>query len=368
VTRFLRPLLLCLIAALALAFAACGGGSKASSSTDVNTLLKDTFKGDKTIKSGKLNLALNVDAKNAQGVNGPVTVRVSGPFQSQGKQKLPKFKIDFAFAGAGQSITAGLTSTGDKAFVNFKGTEYAVSDQLFKQFKASFEQAQSQKGTKKTQSLSSLGLDPRQWLTNAKNEGDAKVGSDDTIKITGGVNVAKLLDDVNQALTKVRSLGVQGTQSLPSQLTAAQKKQVTDSVKHPTVEIYTGKDDKILRRIVIALGIVPPKGSTTSNGSANFKLDFSISDLNKDQSVSAPANAKPFDQLLSQLGGLGLGGLGGAAGSSGSSSGSGSSGTSGSGTSAAGSNAKLQKYSDCVSKAGSDTAKAQKCAALLKSP
>ena len=359
-TRLLRPLLLCLIAALAIALAACGGGDKASSSTDVDTLLKDTFKGDKTIKSGKLNLALNVDAKNAQGVNGPITVRVSGPFQSQGKQKLPKFKIDFAFEGAGQSLTAGLTSTGEKAFVNFKGTEYAVSDQLFKQFKASFEQAQSQQKGSKKQSLSSLGLDPRQWLTHAKNEGDAKVGSDDTIKITGGVDVGKLLDDVNQALAKARSLGVQGTQSLPSQLTAAQKKQVTDSVKHPTVEIYTGKDDKILRRIVIALGIVPPKGSTTSNGSADFKLDFSISDVNQDQSVSAPANAKPFDQLLSQLGGLGLGGLGGA-GSSGSGSGS-------SGSSGAGSNANLQKYSDCVSKAGSDTAKAQKCAALLKSP
>jgi hypothetical protein len=365
VTRLLRPVLLCLMASLALALTACGGGDKASSSTDVNTLLKDTFKGDKTIKSGKLNLALNVDAKNVQGANGPITVRVSGPFQSQGKQQLPKFKINFAFAGAGQSITAGLTSTGEKAFVNYKGTEYVVSDQLFKQFKASFEQAQKQQGSKKTQSLASLGLDPRQWLTNAKNAGDAKVGNDDTIKITGGIDINKLLDDVNQALTKVRSTGVQGSQSLPSQLTPAQRKQVTDAVKHPTVEIYTGKDDKILRRLVLALGIVPPKGSTTSNGSADIKLDVSISDLNKDQSVSAPANAKPFDQLLSQLGGLGLGGLGGAGAGS---SGSGSSGSSGSGSSAPGSNANLQKYSDCVSKAGSDTAKAQKCAALLKSP
>jgi hypothetical protein len=291
-------------------------------------------------------------------------VRVSGPFQSQGKQQLPKFDIALAFEGAGQSIKAGVTSTGGKGFVNFQGSNYVVSDQVFKQFKASYEQAQSQKNKKQAQSLSSLGLDPRQWLTNPKNEGDAKVGSDDTIKITGGVNVGKLLDDVNQALTKVRNLGVQGTQSLPAKLTAAQKKQITDSVKHPKVEIYTGKDDKILRRIVIALGIVPPKGSTTSGGSADFKLDFAISDLNKDQDVSEPSNAKPFDQLLSKLGGLGLGGLGGTSGSSGS-------GSSNSGSGAASgspSNKNLQKYSDCVSKAGSDTAKATKCASLLKSP
>ena len=229
-----------------------------------------------------------------------------------GKQKLPKFDIDFAFEGAGQSLKAGLTSTGEKAFVNFQGTDYVVSDQVFKQFKAGYEQAQKQ-GTEQNQSLSSLGLDPRQWLTNPKNEGEAKVGDDDTIKITGGVDVNKLLDDLNQALKKTRELGVQGSDQLPSQLTDAQKKQVVDAVKDPRVEIYTGKDDTILRRMVIALGIVAPEGSGQS-GSADLKLDLSISDLNEDQEVSEPSGAKPFDQLLSQLGGLGLGGLGGAGG------------------------------------------------------
>jgi hypothetical protein len=222
---------------------------------------------------------------------------------------------------------------------------------VFRQFKAAFEQAQKQ-GNTKNQSLSSLGLDPRQWLTNPKNEGEAKVGDDDTIKITGGVNVNKLLDDVNQALKKTRELGVQGTESLPSQLTAAQKKEIADAVKDPKVEIYTGKDDKILRRMVVALGVVAPKDSSSPNGSADLKLDFSISGLNEDQEISEPSGAKPFDQLLSQLGGLGLGGLG---------SGSGSGSSSGSGSN----NANLEKYSKCVSEAGGDTTKARKCADLL---
>jgi hypothetical protein len=364
VTRSLQAILLALLAALALTVAACGGGGdgggdEASADTDVDTLLSDTFNGkDKKIESGKLALSLNIDAKNAEGVNGPVTLKIGGPFQSQGKQKLPKFKIDFAFEGAGQSIKAGLTSTGTKGFVNFQGNEYVVSDQVFKQFKAGFEQAQAQSKSKsgKNQSLASLGLDPRQWLTNAKNEGEAKVGGDDTIKITGGVNVNKLLDDVNQALKKTRELGVQGTEELPSQLTAEQRKQVTDAVKNPRVEIYTGKEDKILRRMVVALGIVAPEGSGDT-GSADIKLDFAISDLNKDQEVAEPSGAKPFDQLLSQLGGLGLGGLG--------SSGSGSSGGGSSGSSGSNNNANLEKYSQCIADAGNDVAKARKCAELL---
>jgi len=359
VTRSLQAILLALLATLALGVAACGsGGDEASEDTDVNTLLSDTFKGEKDVKSGKLDLKLNIDAKGAEGVNGPVTLSIGGPFQSEGAKELPKFDIDFAFEGAGQSIKAGLTSTGTKGFVNFQGSDYVVSDQVFKQFKAGYEQAQSQSKQQKNQSLSSLGLNPSEWLTNPTNEGDAKVGDDDTIKITGGVDVNKLLDDVNQALKKTRELGVQGTQQLPTQLTAEQKKQVADSVKDPKVEIYTGKEDKILRRMVISLGIVPPAGSGSS-GSANLKLDLSISDLNEDQEISEPSGAKPFDQLLSQLGGLGLGGLG-AGGASG------GSGSSGGGSS--GSNADLQKYSQCVTDAGNDVAKARKCADLLKSP
>ncbi len=359
-TRSLQALLLALLATLALVVAACGGDDEASSDTDVDTLLADTFKGNKKVESGKLKLALNIDAKGAEGVDGPITLQVSGPFQSEGKEKLPKFKIDFAFEGAGQSIKAGLTSTGTKGFVNFQGTDYVVSDQVFKQFKSGYEQAQKQGTDKKqSQSLSSLGLDPREWLTNPKNEGDAKVGDDDTIKISGGVDVNKLLDDVNQALKKTRELGVSGTQQLPTQLTAEQRKQVTDAVKDPKVEIYTGKEDKILRRMVVSLGIVAPEGSGSS-GSADIKFDLSISDLNEDQKISEPSGAKPFDQLLSQLGGLGLGGLGGAGGTGGS----GSSGSSGSGSN----NANLEEYSKCVSDAGNDVAKARKCAELLTSP
>jgi hypothetical protein len=356
VTRSLQAILLALLAALALGVAACGGGGdKASSDTDVNTLLKDTFRGNKNVKSGKLNLSLKVDAKGgSSSTQGPIALSVAGPFQSQGKQKLPKFKIDFAFEGAGQSIKAGLTSTGTKGFVNFQGTDYAVSDQVFQQFKAGYEQAQKNgSSSKQQQSLSSLGLDPRQWLTNPKNAGDAKVGDDDTIKITGGVDVNKLLDDVNNALQKVKQLGAQGTQSLPSQLTAAQRKQVVDAIKNPKVEIYTGKDDKILRRMVVSLGIVDTKGSS---GSANINFDLAISNLNEDQKVSEPSGAKPFDQLISKFGGLGLGGLG-SSGSTG--------GTSGTSGSSGANNQKLEKYSKCVTDAGNDVTKARACQKLL---
>jgi hypothetical protein len=355
-----RLLILALVAFLAaLVVAGCGGGDSANSAsadTSVDELLDKTFSGQKKVDSGKLDLSLKLDVQeggSAQ-VQGPISLRLSGPFQTQGKGKLPKFDITAAFEGAGQSLDAGVTSTGDKAFVTFQGTDYEVSDQVFQQFKAGYEQAQKQSADKgNQQSLATLGIDPRRWLTDAKNEGEAKVGDTDTIKITGGVDVEKLLDDVNTALDKARSLGVEGSDSLPEKLTDKQKQEAADAIKDLSVEIYTGKDDSTLRRMVVNMGVDSQQSGQKTSGTLG--LDFQLLDLNEDQSIEAPSGAKPFNDLLGQLGGLGLGG----AGASGS-------GSSGSGAGSGGASAEdLKKYSDCVTEAGSDTAKAQKCAELL---
>ena len=352
-----RHFLLALIALVAAFAAGCGGGGSsepsADSDTSVDQVLKDTFSGQKKVDSGKLDLSLKLDVQGSSDsqLQGPISLKLSGPFQTQGKGKLPKFAMDAAFAGAGQSIKAGLTSTGDKAFVNFQGTDYAVSDQVFQQFKAGYEQAQKQSADKgNQQSLATLGIDPRRWLTDPRNAGEAKVGDTDTIKITGGVDVNKLLDDVNTALDKARNLGVEGSDQLPEKLTDQQKQQAADAIKDLKVEIYTGKDDTTLRRMVVAMNV-----DGGQQGSGTLTLDFQLLDLNEDQSIEAPSGAKPFDQLLGQLGGLGLGGAGG------SGSGSGSSGSGSGGASAE----QLKKYSDCITAAGSDTAKQQQCADLL---
>jgi hypothetical protein len=348
-TRLRPAVLLSLLLALVFAVAACGGGSddEASSSTDVNELLKQTFTGSKDVKSGNLDLALKVEAQGGESqVQGPVSISLSGPFQAQDEGKLPKFKLEAAFEGAGQSIKAGATSTGDKGYLSFQGTDYVVEDRVFDQFKAGFEQAQKQ-GSDQKQSFASLGMDPRNWLTDPQNAGDSKVGDDDTIKITGGIDVAKLLDDVNNALSKASALGLGGAGQVPEKLTEQQKREVAKAVEDPRVEIYTGKEDTILRRLVVNLGI----DDKASGSSGRVGFDVSITDLNEDQDIAEPADAKPFKDLLGQLGGLGLGGAGGA--------------SSGSGSGGSSSSEDLEKFSQCITEAGEDVEKARKCSDLL---
>jgi hypothetical protein len=348
---------LALAIVLAVAFVAgCGGGQKASSDTPVNQLLKQTFSGDKQVKSGMLDLSLRVDSQGASQAGGPIAVRLTGPFESQGKGKLPKFKLNASLSGSGQNFTAGVTSTVDKGFVSFQGTDYAITDNVWSQFRKGYEQSQQQAGSKPGQSLSALGIDPQNWLTNPRNAGDGKVGNDDVVRITGGVNVARMLDDVNTLLEKGRSLGGTAGQKIPNKLTEQQKQQAVQAIKSPSVEIDTGKDDSILRRTLVNFTVNVPKSVASGAQSAKVALDLKLSDLNQSQDIAAPANAKPFTQLLSGLQSLGLGGLGGA-------SGTGSTGSTGSSSGASADS--LKKYSQCVKKAGNDAAKAGKCADLL---
>jgi hypothetical protein len=132
-----RPLLTVLLALLALGLGAgCGGnGDAADGSTDVDQLLKDTFSGDKAIDSGRLDASLGVKTDGASSLD----VKLGGPFQSTGDGKLPKLALRATFAGGGQTLEGGVTSTGDQGFVSFGGTDYEVAGPVFEQFKARYE-------------------------------------------------------------------------------------------------------------------------------------------------------------------------------------------------------------------------------------
>jgi hypothetical protein len=355
--RFRFVALLALLVASVAGLSACGGGS--GSSPDANELLKATFGPDQNVKSGKLSLALGLDAKGLKGISGPVDIKLNGPFQTVGKGKLPKLDLALTLSGGGANFAAGVVSTGDKGWLKLQGTTYAVDDATFAQFKKGYEDSAAKNSDSSgAPSFKSLGVDPLRWLKDPKIAGSETVGGTDTHHITAGVDVASFLDDVNTLLGKAGQLG-SATAAVPSSLSDQQRKDIESSVKDASLEVWTGKDDKALRRIKLTIGIDVPEAIRSRAGglsTGTLSFDLTISDLNQDQAISEPKNARPLSELQGLI-------AGGATGATGTSTGQGSSATNAT-PSPAPSSAGSSEYLKCISAAGNDVAEIQKCASL----
>ena len=100
--------LLLSVALTALCVAACGGssgsGSSAGSSGTAQSLLKQTFAAGHTVASGVLGLAVTIGPTGSGSVTGPISLSLSGPFQSHGSGTLPS--SDFTVAITRSASTA----------------------------------------------------------------------------------------------------------------------------------------------------------------------------------------------------------------------------------------------------------------------
>ena len=313
----------------ALVAGGCGGGDAASSSTQTAKLLGDTFGAAKPLRSGRLDLRLDVRARGLPNLSGPLVVHVTGPFQSAGAGRAPKFALDLDLSSGATKLKAGAISTGNKTYLTFAERAYLLPD-------GAFGALRSGRG-KGGLSLRALGIDPRRWLRGARQEGEAEVAGVRTIHIASGVDVARLLGDLDTLLAKASSSGVTGAtgNQVPASLDAATRRTIERSIRAASVDIWTGREDHALRRIAVDVRFdVPPdaraKGSPAQSG--RVRLDLTLAALNQEQAIGAPAHARPVSELAAAMGQV-LGGN--------------------------------RRYTQCLQDADADLAKAQACADLV---
>jgi hypothetical protein len=357
-SRLRRSLLLIVLPLVAVGCGSSGGGDASTT-----TLLKDTFAGGKAVKSGKLDVSLGFEAQGLPTLTGPIAFKLAGPFDSQGAGKLPKFDFNLDIAAGGQTINAGAVSLGDTGYLKFGGHAYSVDKALFDQFKTGYEKSQqSAKSKDAGPSFKALGVSPSAWLKDARKAGKADVGGTSTFHITSGVDVPRFLADINTLLGKAKNLGGSTTQGVPQGLSQTVMSIIERSVQRAQVDVYTGEKDHALRRLALSVSLAVPKDAQKSAGglkSGELRFNLTIADLNSDQTINAPAGARPFSELQSALAAL----QGGSASTATTPSTTPSSPSAG--TTTPPSAGAPSKYLDCVQKAGTDIAKVQKCAALL---
>ncbi|MEA2332597.1 MAG: hypothetical protein QOH58_2735 [Thermoleophilaceae bacterium] len=351
--RCLALLLLLLFAACGLA--ACGGGDDRES---VEDLLDRAFSGQ--IRSADLKLEGEVELRGL--LEDPIRIEADGPFRTN-KAKLPSADIELRIgSGGGQTITSGVLTTGDRAFLKFQDVYYEQPPQQVRQTNQAIRRNSRGSG----QALSELGLDPRSWLAEAKDEGDAEVAGVDTRHVSGTLDVASLMRNLNVFVRKSASaLGAAG-RGAPPRLTEQDIAELSEAVKDPSFSVYVGKKDDLIRRVSGRVEFEIPEASRAGLGGlqgGSIVFSVELRDVNGDQQIEAPANARPLSDLTDSLGGGALEGLGAGGGM-----GEGDAPTDEGGDPAPEADA-FRKYAECLDKARpEDTDELQRCAELLQQP
>lgn len=348
-----RSLRLLPLALLALALGACGGGG--GSGQDPGKLLKDTFGSSKPVKSGRFAFSVDVRAAGIEALPSPLHIGVVGPFQST-DGRVPKFDLELQVATRDGKVSIGLISTGRNGWVQLGERAYTLTPVVFRRL------AENAGGTSPDAkrkgpaglSLGSLGVDPRRWLRDIEDEGIESLKGAKVVHLSAGVDVPRLLTDLDRLLGRAGSLGAgaagaAGAAGLLSGLGLDRRASVSKAVKDARVDIWTGEKDHQLRRIAVEV-----KVDTPAEKDGTIKFDLAISDLNRPQAIGPPANPRPLSELTAALAVLGRRRADEADRLSGS----------GAAQEPAPQSAP-STYEECIAAAGSDLAKAQQCSALL---
>jgi hypothetical protein len=290
------------LVALSAVLAACGGGG----SDDPQTVVEEaTLKG---VESGKLNLAVDLNVQGEK--SGKVDVALSGPFQSEDEAEYPELDLNFSSKGSlgGKDLNreGGLTLLGNKAYVAYEGTEYEVDSTTFNFVKSTLKQQSGEQGksseiTACQDAASELELSD--FVENLKSAGSAEVGGTSTTKVSGDLDATSAIEAVSTLIEDPKcseQLSAAGPLPSAAELDKA-KSTVQDSLKSAHVDLYVG-DDHIVRRIVAQATIEPPKSTKSGAKRVEVDLDMTLTGVNEEQAISAPANSKPLSDLFLKLG------------------------------------------------------------------
>ena len=302
-SRIRTLVLLATMAALAVLVAACGGGSDGGSSEDPQQVIdKATLKG---VESGNLDLALKVNAEGQEGGN--FDLSLSGPFQAGAKGELPETDLEVSAHGEAEGeqldFEGGVTLLSDRAYIAYEGDDYEVDPTTFGFVKSGFEQAQQESSGSagaegKACQEAAAELEVGDFIDNLTNEGGVDVDGTSTTEISGDLNLPGAIDQIIK-LTENPACSAQLEMAGPLPLGDLEnaKDSLGKSVKNAHVAVFVGEDDNIVRKVETQATI-----QSEDDGKVEIDFELTLGEVNEDQSISAPSNAKPLEGLFDKLG------------------------------------------------------------------
>jgi hypothetical protein len=263
----MRALPVLLAVLLLLVLAACGGGD------DAQEVLAETSANMGEIRSGDLSMELVFSAQDGERAG----FTLEGPFALRGAGQLPDAQLDYTQIAGQQTATQTFITKGDKAYVRIGATTYELPQETATGIGSTL-------GT--SGGLAAVQLSS--WVENPSLEGGEEIGGDETDRISADLNISATVDTL---MAIASQLG--GTEPLAG-LSGTSAEQVEAAVENAEIDVWTGKDDRLLRRVQIAVDFAPAAEKVRDLLGASLDFTLEIANPNEPVTVEQPTNVEPF--------------------------------------------------------------------------
>lgn len=235
----------------------CGGGPSA------DDVLAKTAARVGRIQSGTLDLRL-VLTPRGKSAKGDIGFTLHGPFSIR-PGRLPVLRVSYTQLAAGRRATVRVVSDGRDAYVESGGRRIALSQDQKDELRSATTQVGGAGG------LAQVPLDD--WIEDPKVSDGGTVGGGETDRVTADLDVPNA---ANGLLDLLRAFG----RDVP-RIEGRSAGRLRDSVRSSSFDLWTGKRDRLLRRLRIQadLGFDVPQELRRALGSlvgAKFEFELAV--------------------------------------------------------------------------------------------
>jgi hypothetical protein len=256
---------------LAVVVGGCGGD-------DPREVLRETAANLADIRSGDLSVRMTVEGQGAAARGGAVGFALRGPFALPAGGGLPKARVAYTQLAGDRRATVTLTTTGEAAFVTVGGRSYRLPDEQTRRLRTG------------AGGLAEDGAGDRlrigDWVRDPKLSDGGRVGGTETDRITARLDVPAAARDL---LRLSQALGPAGA---ARPLEGAAARDLEQAVRRATFVLHTGADDRIMRRLAIAVDL-----AVRGAPGARIRFALAVSRPGRRVEVEAPPDALPASAL-----------------------------------------------------------------------
>jgi len=274
--------------------ASSGDKPKGANSAEVRKLLRQTFGPNPKATSGKLSGTVDINVKGAARYREPVQVTLSGPFnQSGGSEAEASLSVGLQLRGG--ALGGELVLVDDRVVIGLGSSGYTIPQSIAGTIRGPL--AKTDNGLSSV--LAVFGVAPQRWAKNPRIVGDERVAGEDTIHGTADINAGRFFLDVARLTKVLTSLRITEIVGLPREIDRTARAALVRSMKSATGNVWTGADDKVLRKATFDMSLKPSSKDrrTLKFSSLTLRGELNVTEVGTPQKIETPKIAGTFDDL-----------------------------------------------------------------------